>query len=197
MDVAVGGCGLGGGAFAGRVAVLVGGNGVCVGEGTGCVSVGAAEVVGVGGLSVAGATVGEADGDGLGVALGWSMGVGCGVLVARAGTSRVLVGVAGIPGLSGAHRSSSNPSKPVPTRKSQNHRCLFIAECRVLRSFPPSFRPTNYTRELYRRQAVCEDKGSLCPVSVRRAAFTGSACNFPQRQASSDRRLRPVTLHCA
>ena len=63
MAVAVGGRGLGGGAVAGRVAVPVGGRGVCVGEGTGAVSVGAAVAVGTGGLGVAVASAGAADGN--------------------------------------------------------------------------------------------------------------------------------------
>ena len=103
VAVAVGGRGLGGGAVGSRVAVLVGGRGVCVGEGTGCVSVGAAVAAGTGGLGVAVAPIGEADGDEVGVALVWSVGVGCGVLVARAGTSRALAGVAVTAGFPGEH----------------------------------------------------------------------------------------------
>ena len=147
MAVAVGGRGLGGGAVAGKVAVLVGGRSVCVGERTGCVSVGAAVAAGTGGLGVAVAPVGEADGDGVGVALGWSVSVGCGVLVARASTTRVLVGVAVTAGFPGEHRIISNPTRPVPTRKNQNHCCLFIAKCRLICGFPSLFRPaTLYSR---------------------------------------------------
>jgi hypothetical protein len=153
VAVAVGGPGLG--SVAGRVAVLVGsrvavlggGRGVSVGEGTGCASVGAVVAVGVGGLGVAGASVGEADGDGVGVALGWSVGVGCGVLVGRAGTSRVLVGVAVIAGLPGEHWIITSPTRPVPTRKNQNHRSLLIAKCRIAWGFTSSFRPTTLILE--------------------------------------------------
>lgn len=145
--MAVGGRGLGGRTVAGRDAVLVGGRGVCVGEGTGCVSVGTAVAAGTGGLGVAVAPVGEADGDEVGVALGWSVSVGRGVLVASAGTSRVLIGVAVTAGFPGEHRVITSPTKPVPTRKNQNHRCLFIAKCRFLCGFPSSFRPTTlYSR---------------------------------------------------
>lgn len=157
VGVAVGGRGLGGGAVAGRVAVLVGGRGVGVGEGRDCMSVGAAVVAGTGGLGLDVAFTGEADGDDVGVALGWSVGVGCGVLVARAGTTRVLVGVAVTAGFPGAHRIISNPSRPVPTRKNQSHRCLLIAKCHILCGFPSSFKPTT----LYSRteQATSAPKG--------------------------------------
>ncbi len=130
-------------------------------------SVGAAVAAGTGGMGVAVATVGEADGDEVGVALGWSVGVGRGVLVARAGTSRVLVGVAVTAGFPGEHRIISSPTRPIPTRTNQNHRCLFIANCRILCSFPSSFRPT----KLYSRteQATSGPKalGELSWVSVR------------------------------
>ena len=93
MDVAVGGRGLGGGAVACGVAVLIGGGGVGDVEGAGCVSVGAGVAAGGRGLGLAGTLVGEGKGDGVDVTGGCGEGVGCGVLVAKARTVRVLVGV--------------------------------------------------------------------------------------------------------
>ena len=128
MGVAVGGRGLGGGTVAAGVAVLVGGGGRGVSDGTGCMSVGAGVAVGADRLGLAGTLVGEGNGDGLDVTLGWSMGVGTDVFVTRASTTRVLVGVAVTAGSPGAHLIISNPTRPVPTRKNQSHRCLFIAK---------------------------------------------------------------------
>ena len=107
-----------------------------VAEGAGCVSIGVGVSAGAGGLGLAGTLVGEGNGDGVDVTLGGSVGVGKGVFVARASTTRVLVGVAVTSGFPGAHRIISNPTKPIPTRKNQSHRCLFIAKCHILCGFP-------------------------------------------------------------
>jgi hypothetical protein len=93
VGVAVGGRGLGGGGGAGRVAVGVGGRGVGVAEGAGCESLGVAVSVGAGGLGLGGTLVGDGASEGVDVALGWTVAVGRGVLVARASTTRVFVGV--------------------------------------------------------------------------------------------------------
>jgi hypothetical protein len=84
--------------------VLVGAGSVGVAEGAGCVSIGEGVSVGAGGLGLAGTLVGEGTGDGVDVTtLGWSVGVGKGVFVAKASTTRVLVGVAVTAGLPGEH----------------------------------------------------------------------------------------------
>jgi hypothetical protein len=138
VGVALGGSGVGGGAVAGGVAVLVGGVGRGVADGTGCVSMGARVAVGASGLGLAGTLVGEGNGDGLDVTLGWIVGVGTRVFVARASTTRVLAGVAVTAGFPGAHPVIINPTRPVPARKNQSHRCLFIDKCHTLFGFPPS-----------------------------------------------------------
>ena len=118
-----------------------------VAEGAGCVSIGVGVSAGAGGLGLAGMLVGEGNGDGLDVTLGRSVGVGRGVFVARARATRVLVGVGVTAGFPGAHRISSNPTRPVPTRQSPSHRCLFSAKRHILCGFPSSCRPsTVYTR---------------------------------------------------
>ena len=121
--------------------MLIGGGGRGVSDGTGCVSVGAGIAVGADELELVGTLVREGKGDGVNVTLDWSVGVGCGVLVARASTTRVLVGVAVTAGVPGAHRTISKPTKPVPTRKNQSHRDLFIAKCHILCGFPFSVKP--------------------------------------------------------
>ena len=103
LGVAVGGCGLGGGAIAGRVAVLVGAGGVGVAKGAGCVSIGTGVSASAGGLGLAGMIVGEGNGDGLDVTLGSSVSVGRGVFVASDSATRVLVGVGVTAGFPGAH----------------------------------------------------------------------------------------------
>lgn len=85
------------------MAVLVGGRSAGVAEGVGSTPVGAGVSVGTGGLGLAETLVGEGNRVGADVALGCTVGVGRGVLVARARTTRVLVGVAVTPGSLGAH----------------------------------------------------------------------------------------------
>jgi hypothetical protein len=70
VGVAVGGRGLGGGAVAAGVAVLVGGRGRGVCDGTGGVSVGAGVAAGASGLGLAGTLVRDGNGDGVDVTLG-------------------------------------------------------------------------------------------------------------------------------
>ena len=160
MGVAVGGRGLGGGAVADGVAVLVGGGGKGVSDGTGCVSLSVGVSAGAGGLGLAGTLVGEGNGDGVDVTLGCSVGVGRDVFVAVARATRVLVGVGVTAGAPGAQRTSSNPTKPIPTRQNQNHRRLFIAKRQVLCGFPYPFKPSI----LYSRT----EQAAMAPGSSRR-----------------------------
>ena len=103
-------------------------------EGAGCVSTGGGVSVGGDGLVIT--AVEGTVGGGRGVRLSWEVDVGIGVFVANSSAIRVLVGVAVTAGFPGAHRIISNPTKPVPTRKNQSHRCLFIAKCHILCGFP-------------------------------------------------------------
>ena len=161
--MAVGGCGLGGGAVAGRVAVVVGAGAVGVAEGAGSVSTGVGVSAGVGGLALAGTRVEEGNGDGLGVTLGWSVGVGRGVFVAVDRAMRVLVGVAITAGFPGAHRISSNPTRPIPTRQNQSQRRLCIGKRHILCSLSSPFKPST----LYSRTG----QATSGPSSSRRRAF--------------------------
>jgi len=161
VGVAVGGRGLGGGAVAGRVAVLVGAGAVGVAEGAGCVSTGLGVSAGAGGLGLAGMVVGEGNGDGLDVTLGGSVDVGSGVFVAVARATRVLVGVGVTAGFPGAHRTISNPTRPIPTRQNPSHLWLFSAKRHILCGFPSSCRPsTLYTRT---------EQAAKAPSTSRRA----------------------------
>ena len=99
------------------------GNGVLVGGGVG---------LGNAGLGVGGTEVVVATGEGVGVRLGKGVGVGRSVFVARASTTRVLVGVGVTAGFPGAHWIISDPTRPTATRKNQNHRCPFIARYQTL-----------------------------------------------------------------
>jgi hypothetical protein len=126
VGVAVGGRGLGGGAVAGSAVVLVGSRGAGVAEGMGRVSVGTS------GLGLAGTLVGEGSGEGVGVTLGCWVDVGCSVLVARARTTRVLVGVGVTVVAPGAHRTTPNPTRSIPTKQKPSQRCLFLTRCHIL-----------------------------------------------------------------
>jgi hypothetical protein len=68
------------------------------------------------GLEVGGTLVAVAAGEGVGVRLGWGVGVGTGVFVARASTTRDLVGVgvtAGAPGLQRRVSSAANGNRTI------------------------------------------------------------------------------------
>jgi len=67
------------------------------------VLIGVGVSTGAGGLGLDGTLVGEGNGDGVDVTLVWSVGVGKDVFVARASTTRALVGVGVIAGFPGAH----------------------------------------------------------------------------------------------
>ena len=121
VGVAVGGTRLGSSAVGAAEIVSVGGRNVGVSEGAGLVFVGEGVSVATVATGVGVSTI-EGLGEGTSVELGWGTGVGMVVFVTRTRATRVLVGVGVTAGMPGAHRSTSNPTNPMPTVRSQNHR---------------------------------------------------------------------------
>ena len=131
-----------------RVGLAVGDNvAVSVGGGMVGVPVGGGDGVAVGGtgVEVGAGTVTGAVGKGVGDGIGVNVGNGTGVLVARASTMRVLVGVAVTAGVPGAHCTRSNPARHIPS--SENQCCLAIAKRHTFCDLSSSFKSTARARQ--------------------------------------------------